>query len=47
MQQFIVGIENSHIVVSQRRLLQQAMSKVGAVYTAADDQHLEHCRIFS
>jgi hypothetical protein len=33
--------------VGQRGLVQQAMGQVGAVYSAADDQHLEHCELSS
>jgi hypothetical protein len=45
MQQFFVGIEYSDIIVGQRRMVQQAMRKMNTVYTTADDQQLEHCRL--
>ncbi len=33
--------------MGQSRIVQQAMRQMDAVDTAADDQHLEHYRVFS
>jgi hypothetical protein len=47
MQEFLVGTMDADIVKGQARIVQQAMRQMEAVYTTADDQHLEHCRISS